>query len=64
MPGCIRQEAEHDVTRLVTGDIWEPLEIKGNKIVDIMKENGQDFSKSRASQILRMIESTNSPSRE
>jgi hypothetical protein len=61
MSGYSRQEMIRDIANFVGDDLSPLLEIQGNQIVDFLRDNGYDFSKSRASQILRMIDSTNSP---
>jgi hypothetical protein len=59
-----RHELDQDIANAVSDDLWPILENDACRLVDVLKKTGHDFSKSRASQILRMIESTNSPSRE
>jgi hypothetical protein len=61
MSGSNRQRMIQNIADFVSEDLWLLLETKGDQIVDLLRSNGHDFSKSRASQILRMIDSTNSP---
>jgi hypothetical protein len=61
MSGSSRQRMNRDIADFVSDDLWLLLETQGDQIVDLLRSNGYDFSKSRASQILRIIESTNSP---
>jgi hypothetical protein len=61
MSGSSRQRMNRDIADFVSDDLWLLLETQGDQIVALLRENGYDFSKSRASQILRIIESTNSP---
>jgi len=56
-----RQNMNQNIADFVSDELWLLLESQGSQIVDLLRSNGHDFSKSRASQSLRIIESTNSP---
>jgi hypothetical protein len=54
-----RQNKNRDITDFVSEEMWSLAEPYGNKIVNILQDNGYDFCKSRA---LRILSSTNSNS--
>lgn len=54
----------YNIADFFSEDLCPLVEREGGQIVDLLRDNGYDFSRSRASQRLRMIESTACPSSE
>jgi len=59
-----RQKVSYDIADFFSNDLCPLVERQGDWIVDLLRDNGHDFSRSRASQRLRMIESKAYPSSE
>jgi hypothetical protein len=64
MSDADRQNMSYDIADFVSDNLRPLVEHQGNQIVDLLRDNGHDFFKSRASQRLRMMESTACPSSE
>jgi hypothetical protein len=64
MSDADRQNMSYDIADVFSEDLCPLVEREGDKIVNLLRDNGYDFSKSLACQRLRMIESRTRPSSE